>query len=300
MRLSAPICLRPDPSGAIRPPGFYVSEPASLPSLSPVTTWVQAAVVIDAAAGMSMPDRNGWVSALCVTVVTEPNQYAYTRRVFRAPVLTELDCQSGRGAEQERWGFEFALDVAEYFASGLPSEPYYLHLSTRFLHSDPQRREHPGDDKAALKEPEFKSGDSLSRLVVAYDHCRFGNFARAVEHFTVALRDQAARGDLARSNLYNAACAASLAAENATGHDSVDRLVEKAIAWLEEDFAHGRDALVTVCEQLAGTPNAEERRWLLGRRTALLAHLDDHWSDPDLDFIRAHSLWRERTAAIAR
>jgi len=261
---------------------------------------VQAALVVDGAAGKSMCDRNGWVSALCVTVVTEPNQYAVTRRVFKAPVLTGLDCQSGRGAEQERWGFEFALDIAEYFASGLPSEPYYLHLSTKFLHSEPQRREHPGDDKPALKEPEFEPGDSLRRLVIAYDHCRFGNFARAVEHFTAALRDQATRCDLDRANLYNAACAASRAAGNATGDDSVDRLVEKAIAWLDEDFAHGRDALITVCEQLAGTPTAEERRWLLGRRAALLAHMDGRWSDPDLDFIRANPIWRERSAAVAR
>jgi tetratricopeptide (TPR) repeat protein/predicted Ser/Thr protein kinase len=131
-------------------------------------------------------------------------------------------------------------------------------------------------------------------LHLAYTHFTRKAFARSVLAFEKALEDEGFRANIDRGNLYNAACAASLASVG-TADDQNKALLNKALGWLREDLKLRADTVVKAEAFLkAGDLNPENT----ARCQQILRDAYDHLEharvrDSDLAPLRKHPGFKE-------
>lgn len=280
MRLHCPIHLAPDGATAPRP-GLHLSPRDALPQVGASSEWVHAT--------LASPDPEAawrWASrlrSLYVSVITERDQVPTVARLYGPDAL--LGEPAPRG---DAWALHLSFDLADLLA--LPDGPYHLHLSTEHLRSQVQRRE-PARAAIPAAEP-AASASGLTQLVLAYSLARDGDARGASHAFAAAFERPELRVE-ASAHAFNAAC---VAARVAARHEGRHDLVDYALAWLDEDLRLSEAHLLGVWRALAVAPDGPERRRLLQRRDALVAHLDARALDPDLHAVRDSDAWRARSA----
>jgi len=185
----------------------------------------------------------------------------------------------------------FSVDVGATFA--LPRDACHLHASAGRFTSVVRRAEppRPGGQPAPA---DRSSRTPMTALLDAHGFCRTGEYASATEAFSAALVDPRIEADLTGAHLYNAACAASLAAAAATGAAARSALEEQALRWLRDDVARVEPLLSSVLSDRREGRAArllERRRESLVRRREMARTLD-----PDLQHLRGCPGW----APVAR
>jgi hypothetical protein len=275
MRCSSPIYL---PSDGARPGGVGFDVAPALPGFPQL---VRATLRLD-----ESDDAVRALQFLHATTVIESDQDARIARVTPASPPLGAPFRAIKGARVA----ELSFDLGDLF-SELPSRPFFLHLSSGRLLSQPQRRE-PGEGRPQSLAETARA--PLAQLVAAYALCRAGEHARAVPVFRAALEHEEVRADLDRPHLYNAACAASASAASIADAGARDRQLREAAAWLDEDERRSGERLLALWKKIAATPAEPQRARLAAQRAAISDHIDARAADPDLAAVRGLSFWKAR------
>ena len=136
----------------------------------------------------------------------------------------------------------------------------------------------------ALAKGEVQPRDTEEALGTAYLLCQRGEHARAIPLYRTVLSVPAVRADLEVAHLYNAAAAASCAAERTEDPAAREALLREGLGWLEEDLRRRRERL-SALEAEAASPARDAR--LEAFRADLRRHLARaREGDPDLAALR--------------
>jgi hypothetical protein len=264
------------------PPGLHLSPRGALPQVGGGSEWVHATLAIPEPESLARWDER--LRALYVSVITELDQVPRVGRVVGAEALVGQPARRG-----DVWAVDLSFDLADVVA--LPDEPFYVHLASERLRSEAQRREAPSASLLPFDAAALTAG--LDQLVVAGSLARAGDAVSAARLFASAFELPGVRADDARPHAFDAACAA---ARVAAAHGRRADLVDYALAWLDEDLRRSEALLLGASRALTVAPDGPERRRLLRRRAAVLAHLDARATDPDLAALRDTDAWRARAA----
>ncbi|MGH7296994.1 MAG: hypothetical protein ACRELB_18795 [Polyangiaceae bacterium] len=240
------------------------------------------------------PEEHGeWLRSLFLTTVTEEDQLPRVAAVVPVAPSPQPErfapAQLPDGAPAVTVPFMF--DVARALGAPLFEDGMTLLVSAR-RHRAPIQRVRPASapvsDEAgtlfASTSPPKQPTDELPR---AYEMLCTGQHARAAKHFATALGADSARADLDASNLYNGACAASLALAAAPPGPEREGLAARALEWIREDVKRRRQAVVALDAALEKPVRATRRDALEENREQLLAQIEEaRAGDADLAALR--------------
>jgi tetratricopeptide (TPR) repeat protein len=154
------------------------------------------------------------------------------------------------------------------------------HFEREHAHWEAQYR------RLALLKGDTQPESAADHLTLGYAYYGRKAFVKSAERFAAALEDERLRADLNRSNLYNAACAATLASDGLAGEEA-SRWRKRALAWLGEDIRRRRDALALAEKELGEGAPPDRAARVRRIREAVESHFEHaRVKDPDLASLR--------------